>query len=151
MKTDSNYTEKDRQWNNAITVKRATLLLIAGIVWAIVGINILRIGLVTYPPYIGIFQIVLSALVFVAFMMMFRKIVTKHTARILHMEDDLIPVWHFFDKKSYLLMLFMMGLGIALRSMRIAPDIFIAVFYTGLGSALTLAGIMFIRAYHVNK
>ena len=53
----------------------------------------------------------------------------------------------FFDKKSYLLMVFMIGLGIALRSTGIAPDRFIAVFYTGLGSALTLAGILFKRAF----
>ena len=44
-------------------------------------------------------------------------------------------------------MVFMIGLGIALRSTGIAPDRFIAVFYTGLGSALTLAGILFIRAF----
>ena len=38
-------------------------------------------------------------------------------------------------------MVFMMGLGIAIRATGIAPDIFIAVFYTGLGAALTSAGI----------
>ena len=130
-------------------VKRATLLLIAGIVWDIAGINILRIGIVTYPPYIGIVQIALSVLIFGAFSMMFRRIVTRHTARILGMEDERVPVWLFFDKRSYLLMIFMMGLGISLRSTGIAPDIFIAVFYTGLGCALTLAGILFIRAYFV--
>ena len=128
-------------------VKRATLLLIAGIVWAIAGINILRIGLVTYPPYLGVIQMVLSVLIFLAFMMMFRKIVIRHTARIRAMTEESVPVWHFFDKKSYLLMVFMMGLGIALRSTGIAPDVFIAVFYTGLGSALTLAGVLFVRAY----
>ena len=128
-------------------VNRTTLLLIAGIVWCIAGINILRIGIVTYPPYIGIVQLVLSVLIFVAFMMMFRRIVIRHRERILQLPEERVPFWLFFDKKSYILMIFMMGLGIALRSTGIAPDIFIAVFYTGLGAALTVAGILFIRTY----
>lgn len=37
----------------------------------------------------------------------------------------------------------MMGGGIWLRSSGLVPDIFIAVFYTGLGCALTMAGILF--------
>ena len=36
-----------------------------------------------------------------------------------------------------------MGGGIWLRSSGIVPDVFIAVFYTGLGLALALAGVLF--------
>lgn len=37
----------------------------------------------------------------------------------------------------------MMGGGIWLRFSGLVPDIFIAVFYSGLGCALTLAGVLF--------
>ena len=37
----------------------------------------------------------------------------------------------------------MMGGGIWLRSSGLVPDVFIAVFYTGLGCALALAGVLF--------
>lgn len=50
---------------------------------------------------------------------------------------------HFFDLKSYCIMAFMMGGGIWLRSSGLVPDVFIAVFYTGLGCALVLAGVLF--------
>ena len=40
-------------------------------------------------------------------------------------------------------MAFMMGGGIWIRSSGLVPDVFIAVFYTGLGCALALAGILF--------
>ena len=40
-------------------------------------------------------------------------------------------------------MAFMMTGGIALRSSGVAPERFIAVFYTGLGASLILAGILF--------
>lgn len=45
--------------------------------------------------------------------------------------------------KSYLIMAFMMGGGIWLRPSGLVPDTFIAVFYTGLGCALALAGVLF--------
>lgn len=40
-------------------------------------------------------------------------------------------------------MAFMMGGGIGFRAAGIFPEVFIAVFYTGLGCALALAGIAF--------
>lgn len=43
----------------------------------------------------------------------------------------------------------MMTFGIVLRATNIAPEQFIAVFYTGLGYALTLAGLLF--GYHFAK
>ena len=49
----------------------------------------------------------------------------------------------FFDLKAYLIMAFMMGGGIWLRASGLLPNAFIAVFYTGLGYALAVAGIVF--------
>ena len=47
------------------------------------------------------------------------------------------------DVKSFIIMAVMMSGGIWLRSSGIAPDRFIAVFYTGLGASLLTAGIRF--------
>lgn len=57
------------------------------------------------------------------------------------------PFWHFFDLKAYLIMACMMGSGIGFRALGIFPDIFVAFFYFGLGCALALAGILFIKNY----
>ena len=56
-------------------------------------------------------------------------------------------MWHFFDAKAYIIMAVMMGGGIWLRSSGLAPEAFIAVFYTGLGTALALAGLLFGAAF----
>ena len=45
------------------------------------------------------------------------------------------------------IMIFMMGGGIWLRSSGLAPPVFIAVFYTGLGCGLALAGFVFWYKY----
>ena len=53
----------------------------------------------------------------------------------------------FFDKKSFLIMAGMMSLGMFLRVSGLAPDPFLAVFYSGLGASLLLAGLLFGRNY----
>ncbi len=126
-------------------VKKRTLLAVAGCVWLIAGINVARLGLLSYGllPQIRVFHILLSAAVFCAFGLMFFKMSLKHTRRIKGYEEEFRPVWHFFDLKAYIIMAVMMGGGIWLRASGLAPDVFIAVFYTGLGCALALAGVLF--------
>lgn len=64
-------------------VKRNTLLLLACLVWSAAGFNMLRIGVIAYPFYRSVLNILLSALVFVVFQkFIFGKLVKKHTARI---------------------------------------------------------------------
>lgn len=126
-------------------VKKRTLLAVAGCVWLIAGINVARLGVLAYGilPQIRAFHILLSVAVFGAFGLMFFKMSIKHTKRIKGYEEEFRPVWHFFDLKSYIIMAVMMGGGIWLRSSGLVPDVFIAVFYTGLGCALASAGVMF--------
>lgn len=85
----------------------------------------------------------LSVVVFTLFGFMFFKMSLKHTKRIQSYPESTRPFWHFFDIKAYCIMAFMMGGGIWLRSSGLVPNPFIAVFYTGLGLALALAGVMF--------
>ena len=126
-------------------VKKRTLLAIAGSVWLIAGINVARLGILSYELVapVHITEIVLSVVVFCLFGLMFYKMSLKHKNRIVNYEQDKKPVWYFFDLKSYLIMAVMMGGGIWLRSSEILPTVFIAVFYTGLGCALASAGILF--------
>lgn len=125
-------------------VKYNTLLLLACMVWSGAGVNILRIGLLTYPGHIRLINLVLSGVVFVMFQhFVFGKLVKKHTKRILGYREERKFFWNFFDGKSFAIMAVMMSGGIALRAWKLVPEGFIAVFYTGLGAALLLAGILF--------
>lgn len=51
----------------------------------------------------------------------------------------------FFDKKAFAIMAVMMTGGIGLWASGLAPERFIAVFYTGLGASLLVAGLLFGR------
>lgn len=125
-------------------VKRNTLLLLACLVWGAAGFNILRIGLIAYPPYRSVLNLLLSVLVFAVFQkFVFGKLVKKHTARICSYVEERHCFLKFFDGKSFAIMAVMMSGGIGLRVSGLAPERFIAVFYTGLGAALLLAGVLF--------
>lgn len=125
-------------------VKKKTLLLIACAVWSVAGFNILRIGILSYPPYISVVNLLLSVIVFSVFQyFIFGRLVKKHTSRIQNYEEERHFFMKFFDIKSFIIMAVMMSGGIYLRASSLAPERFIAVFYTGLGSSLLLAGILF--------
>lgn len=80
-------------------VNKNTLLLIACLVWTAAGINILRIGLVTYPPYVSLLNILLSVVVFSVFQyFIFGRLVKKHTARIQGYEEERQFFLKFFVK-----------------------------------------------------
>ncbi len=125
-------------------VKRNTLLFLACLVWSAAGFNILRIGLAAYSAYRTVLNYVLSALVFAVFQkFIFGKLVKKHTARMNAYRDERQFFLKFFDRKAFAIMAVMMTGGILLRTSGFAPERFIAVFYTGLGASLLLAGLLF--------
>lgn len=125
-------------------VKRNTLLFLACLVWSAAGFNILRIGIMSYYSYHTVLNYLLSVLVFSVFQkFIFGKLVKKHTARIQAYQDERQFFLKFFDRKAFIIMAVMMTGGIFLRTSGLAPERFIAVFYTGLGASLLLAGLLF--------
>ena len=131
-------------------VNRKILLFIAGAVWLAAGINILRVGI---SAWIGVIpssdtgKIILlalaCALILTGFFFMFRKIVRRNTARIRGYGERTLFL-KFLDARGWITMAFMMTLGIVLRSSGLLPDEFFAFFYTGLGTSLSAAGLMFL-------
>lgn len=129
-------------------VNKKTLLLIACLVWGIAGFNVLRIGVLAYPGYLSLLNLILSVIIFSLFQyFVFGRLVKKHTRRILNYTDTYQFFLKFFDIKSFCIMAFMISGGIWLRASGIAPERFIAVFYSGLGASLFLAGILFGKNY----
>ncbi|WP_259335064.1 hypothetical protein [Amedibacillus dolichus] len=75
--------------------------------------------------------------------------VLKHTKRIQSFLEPKQYAWKFFDRKSFFIMFFMITFGIAIRSLQLLPEEIIAIFYSGLGAALFLAGIQFFHSFLV--
>lgn len=121
-------------------VRKHWLIITNGLLWLAAGFNIARIG-VKAAVSEGSLVWLWSIPVFMAFGAMFLRVIGKNTVRIKAMESEKAPLYKFLNLKGYLIIAFMMTLGITLRSLGTIPDSFFAFFYTGLGSALALAGL----------
>ncbi|MDD2568457.1 MAG: hypothetical protein PHQ49_02255 [Clostridia bacterium] len=135
------------------SIPKNYLMLIAGVVWLAAGTMVTVLGLPLLINLSGnIWLSVLAVIVFLAFyLLIFSKLVKKHTIRIRENPRECMPFWQFFDKPSYIIMIIMMSGGITLRSAHIIPDWVIAFFYTGLGIALFSCGTRFISVFFRKK
>ena len=128
-------------------VGKEALLGIAGAVWCIAGLNIVRLGILAYLeqswPLIMLLVAGSIAVFAVFWTKVFSKMLAKHVDRILAYADPQ-PFWRFFDRQAFIIMAIMMTVGISLRAFSLVPSWFIAFFYTGLGVALTGAGVGFL-------
>lgn len=107
-------------WNPAVPiqrpffhVKKRTLIAVAGCVWLAAGVNVARLGALSYQKLAAVtaIHVLLCAAVFCLFGAMFFKMSQKHVRRICSYADDFRPIWRFFDLKAYLIMAVMMGGG----------------------------------------
>ena len=122
------------------------LLLVNGLLWTAIGVKIALTGVEYYGRLESIpwWYFLLSAAVFAGFWFMFTGVVRKYAARIQSMTEPRTSIFQTFSVKGYLIIAFMITLGITLRRIPHVPDSFIAWFYCGLGPGLLSAGIRFI-------
>ena len=131
-------------------VTQHTLLITAGTIWLLAGINILRIGWIGDHQY-WLFKVCEATLVFLLFFgIIFHKLYKKHTFRISQKQGKHCP-FSFFDIKGWIIMISMITIGIVARGYHLLPDSFIAVFYTGLSLALIGTGLRFTKYGWKNK
>ena len=123
------------------------LYTIAGLIWGLPGLMITWKGLTAYtlmpqPKIYWLCAIILCVLT--GFIWMFRRIVDRYCGLI-----DALPeqttLWHTFPLRGWILVVGMSCLGMVLKFLPFIPMEFTASFYSGLGPALVLAAIRFIR------
>jgi len=133
-----------------VTVPKNRLMLIAGLVWCAAGAMVCVVGL---PLEFGLapshpILVPIALLIFLAFFfLVFSRLVRKHTGRIRARPEERLPFWDFFDASSWAVMAVMMVAGLALRLSHLMPDWMIAFFYSGLGVALFLCGVLFLGVF----
>ena len=122
------------------------LLLVNGLLWTAIGTRIALIGIDYYQrlEQIPWWYFLLSAVVFAGFWFMFTGVVRRYSQRIMAMNEPRTSIFKTFSVKGYIIIAFMITLGITLKRIPQVPDSFIAWFYCGLGPGLLSAGIRFI-------
>jgi hypothetical protein len=132
------------------TLPKNHLMLVAGLVWCAAGAMVAMIGLPLEfrlaPEHLVL--VPLAAVIFLGFyLLVFSRLVRKHTGRIRARSEDRLPFWQFFNGPSWAVMAVMMVGGMFLRSSHLVPDWMIAFFYSGLGVALFLCGVRFLGVF----
>ena len=130
-------------------VPKNSLFFLAGCVWMAVGIMLLFLAYTWLRTAVGVNIWYLAAGGFLLGLMVhhfgFLKIVDKNLDRILPMEDKQC-LFSFFPWKSYLIIAIMVTMGKMLRHSSV-PKPYLAVLYMGIGLALSLSSIRYIRIF----
>ena len=136
-----------------LPVNREHLLLMQVLCWLGPGIKILTTGVKSmaevsshHPGRVWWLALIAVA-VAIAFSLMFNNFVKRYTQRILDFPERKKSLFAFFDLHGYLLIFFMMGLGISLKFIPGMPAEFFAGFYPGLGAALAIAGLRYLCSW----
>jgi hypothetical protein len=130
-------------------VTKKALLFMAGFVWLCVGTMLLSMAISWFAEIEGraVFLFVLPG--FLLALMIhhfgFLKIVDKNIDRIRPMTEKRC-LFAFITWKSYLIILVMVLMGYLLRHSPI-PNKYLAIIYSGIGLALILSSIRYIRAF----
>jgi hypothetical protein len=130
-------------------VNKKILILLPGIMWCGVGVMLVSFTVSWLSPYPGKEQLFFFLAGFLAAMPIhhfgFLKIVDKNLKRLLPLTEKRC-VFSFMTVKSYLIVLVMVAMGIALRHSSL-PKRYLSVLYNGIGLALFLSGIRYFRFF----
>lgn len=126
-------------------VNKTILVLIAGLVWVIVGTFLSRFAIIWWQHYTGSFLIPFIILGLILGIVkgyyIFSGIVRKNIDRISRMDGNGF-VLAFIPWKSYLLIAAMMTFGITLRYSAL-PKQYLAIIYLAVGLAMILSGFQY--------
>ncbi len=127
-------------------MEKKHLYFVAGLIWGIPGVILSVKGINAYqiqPPDNLWWLLLITAVVLSGFFMMFRRIVKRYCDRISSLPDK-VTIWQIFPTRGWILLVFMMSLGIALKHIPGIPSAFTASFYSGLGPMLLISAFRFV-------
>ncbi len=130
-------------------VKRHRLLLLSGVMWSLVGIMLVSFAVRWFPEMTKkqvTWAIVIGLLWAFGKVFMFRVIARKNISRILTLPHK-TWIWTFQKWTSYLIIVFMMTLGISLRTTGLVEKKYLAPMYIGIGLALFLSSFNYYKQF----
>ena len=130
-------------------VDKKILVLLAGLMWCGVGIMLMVFAVTWLYRYEGSGKLIFYLCGFIVAMPIhffgFIKIAEKNLNRLLPLTKKKC-VFSFMTWRSYFIVLIMVSMGIALRHSAI-PKQFLSVLYNGIGLALFLSGLQYMRFF----
>ena len=136
-----------------LPVNKEHLLLMQVLFWLAPGIVITRKGILAmmavsevHPERVWWLTLI-AIVVVVSFSLMFNGFIIRYTNCILNFPTRKKSLLAFLDLHGYILITFMMCLGISLKNIPFLLQEFFAGFYPGLGLALAIAGVRYFASW----
>jgi len=130
-------------------VPKRYLILISGLLWSAVGIFLLKLGIGWIihlsAQTITIVLIAGLSLSAVKIKFLFSKLANKNIQRINAYQKERVCVWAFQKWSSYLIIVFMMSMGIYMRHTSSIPKYIISPLYIGIGLALLVSSFLYYK------
>ena len=134
-------------------VSATWLLLTAGVVWCGVGVGLAAAALLWFSRVQWPINAEAAAGACLAGCLVYRfgfsKIALKNVARISRFAGGKVCLFAFQAWRSYLLILFMVGLGYAIRHLSFLPPALVAGIYLTIGSALFLSSSVYFSRFRL--
>jgi hypothetical protein len=127
-------------------VPKRVLLFVAAAVWTFAGTMLMFKGfkmLDTSGRLLWLKLLLALAGGVIFYLKLFSKLSLKHTLRILAMKEDYPCLFSFFNFRSYLLMAFMITMGITLRTTGWVPPDYLSLIYLMMSVPLLVSSVRF--------
>jgi hypothetical protein len=134
--------------------RRETLVLVAGIVWSLVGLILVVVAIawLSSSPRNVLLMVLGGATVgYAIYRFGFSHLARRNLTRIYTQspQKDKVCIFAFQNTRSYLLVIVMMGLGYGLRHSGI-PKTYLAAIYIAIGIALMLSSLLYYNRLRVS-
>ena len=128
-------------------VPKPVLIALGAALWGFAAYRILKMGFI----YIEMHALHhwLNYLIGVAgfipfFMLVFRKVSLRYINRIKNLPQHRPCMFAFFDVRGYILMSFMIGMGISISHWKVIPELYKGTFFISLGLSLLASSVFYI-------
>jgi len=130
-------------------VPKQVLVILAASLWGFASYRILKLSFIKIDEnarnaWINYSIGVLGFMPFYWFV--FRKVSKRYVLRIINMKEEKPCLFAFFDIRGYILMTFMITMGILISHWSLIPDLYKGTFFVSLGLSLLASAIYYLYA-----
>lgn len=128
-------------------VPKAVLIALGAALWGFAAYRILKMGFIFIERY-ALHHFV-NYLIGIAgfipfFLLLFRKVSLRYIDRIKNLPQHRPCMFAFFDLRGYILMSFMITMGIMISHWKVIPELYKGTFFISLGLSLLASSVFYI-------
>ncbi|NVO21570.1 MAG: hypothetical protein HXX13_17850 [Bacteroidetes bacterium] len=126
---------------------KIVLIIMGASLWAFAAYRILKLGIIMIEMHaLNHYMNYLIGLAgfFPFFLLVFRKVSKRYVNRIIHHKYERPCIFGFFDLRGYILMSFMITMGIMVSRWEVIPAIYKGTFFISLGLSLLASAVFYI-------